>query len=264
MAVIEIWIVSLFQVTGLAVLVLGVWMTVDRVSLPFLQIMDTPIFQTAGYAMIGVGGFVTILGFFGCVGAWCENKCMLWTYFLFVFIILLAEIVCTILLFVFKSKVEQFLEKKMNETMIMDYGKADEDLSTQAIDAIQLTFDCCGTKSYKDWMQTWWYEAEKNTSGADAWMYPQSCCVVSGKDKIIKDGTLPQPMNVTACKGGDSIAVPNDAMHDNGCYDKIYTYIRNNIWIIAGVGLGVAVLQIFGLIFSICLLRNMKDFDYDD
>ncbi|XP_070564073.1 tetraspanin-18-like [Ptychodera flava] len=247
----------IFWLSGLVVLIIGVWVTVDRVSLPFLQIMDSPIFKTAGFVMIGVGGFVTLLGFFGCAGAWCENKCMLWTYFLLVFIILLAEIVCTILLFVFKSEVESFLKTKLNETMSEDYGKSDQELYTQAIDAIQITFDCCGTNYYTDWKNTNWYEMHKNTSKE----FPQSCCLIRGKDKIIKRGEIPEPVNATVCFNGN---YPNQFMSSEGCYPKIYRQFNNNIWIIGGVGMGIAVLQLLGIVFAICLLRNLKDYDFDD
>nr|XP_006812540.1 PREDICTED: CD151 antigen-like [Saccoglossus kowalevskii] len=229
--------------------------------------MDSPIFKTAAFAMIGVGGFVTILGFFGCAGAWCENKCMLWTYFLFVFIILLTEIVCTILLFVFKSEVEAFLKVKLNETMLEDYKDVEDDpeeFNSRAIDAIQLTFECCGTESYKDWLDSKWYKSKLNDTSTqqevdELWTFPKSCCMTEVKEII--SGELPTPLNATACKGDEKL--PNSFMNSGGCYDLIYEQFNNNIWILAGAGLGVACLQLFGIVFAICLLRNLKD-DFDD
>ena len=41
------------------------------------------LIEYASYVLIAVGGFVLIVGFFGCCGAIKENKCMLgmvWSY----------------------------------------------------------------------------------------------------------------------------------------------------------------------------------------
>lgn len=74
---------SSLQLAGAAILALGIWVAVDRVSLLGIleNIEDAPpeLAQLAniGYVLIGVGGFLALMGFLGCCGAIQENKCML-------------------------------------------------------------------------------------------------------------------------------------------------------------------------------------------
>lgn len=73
----------MLQLAGAAILAVGIWVAVDRVSLlGFLDhIEDAPpeLAQLAniGYLLIGVGAFLTLVGFMGCCGAVKESKCML-------------------------------------------------------------------------------------------------------------------------------------------------------------------------------------------
>eukprot|EP00057_Strongylocentrotus_purpuratus_P008972 XP_011663446.1 PREDICTED: tetraspanin-18 [Strongylocentrotus purpuratus] len=93
-----------FWLTGVAVLGIGIWVSVDRGTADFLQLFEDPLFKILGYSMIGIGGFVTLLGFIGCFGACHEHKWMVWLYFLIVLLLLLAEVVSTSLLFAFRSQ----------------------------------------------------------------------------------------------------------------------------------------------------------------
>lgn len=56
----------------------GVWVTIDHSTFNFLTFFDDPDLQKVAYAMIVVGGFVTLLGFVGCFGACHERKWMIW------------------------------------------------------------------------------------------------------------------------------------------------------------------------------------------
>jgi hypothetical protein len=86
--------------------------------------MDDPLWSAAVYTVIAIGAFVFLLGFLGCCGACTQNSCMLCAvsfscseiadyYFVFcrfqyqiiVSIVLVAEVVCVILMIVFKSDV---------------------------------------------------------------------------------------------------------------------------------------------------------------
>lgn len=74
---------SSLQLAGAAILAVGIWVAVDRVSLLGIldHIEDAPpeLAQLAniGYVLIGVGAFLTLMGFLGCCGAMKESKCML-------------------------------------------------------------------------------------------------------------------------------------------------------------------------------------------
>ena len=59
----------------------GVWLHIDRDMMTYLRIAQvTPtgsLLSTLSHALIGVGMSLSLLAFFGCFGACCENVCML-------------------------------------------------------------------------------------------------------------------------------------------------------------------------------------------
>jgi len=72
-----------FQLAGVAILGVGIWVKVDSGSiLNFLgKIEDAPAelsqVLNVGYLLIAVGALLVVIGFLGCCGAVKENKCML-------------------------------------------------------------------------------------------------------------------------------------------------------------------------------------------
>ena len=63
---------------------LGIWMIVDDnfdQTLSFAAVLadSAALAQYASYVLIGVGGFIFIVGFLGCCGALKESQCMLGT-----------------------------------------------------------------------------------------------------------------------------------------------------------------------------------------
>ena len=67
------------QIIGIALLGVGIWVSIDRTTVEFLLLFDDPLFRAVGFAAIAIGGLVTILGFLGCFGACHESHWMLWT-----------------------------------------------------------------------------------------------------------------------------------------------------------------------------------------
>jgi hypothetical protein len=50
-----------------------------------------------------------------------------------------------------------------------------------------------------------------------------------------------------------------DVCSSQGCRHKLADEIRDHLIILSAVGLGICVLQIFGMIFSCCLYIKLKD-----
>merc|ERR1712224_1028152 len=79
-----------------------------------------------------------------------------------------------------------------------------------------------------------WFGSE----GLGKWTLPDSCCV----DEY------------TGC--GDAMAL--SMFNKEGCSGKFIQMVEDEIWIVGGVGLGLAAIQIFGILLSFCLARNIK------
>ncbi|XP_041471578.1 tetraspanin-6-like [Lytechinus variegatus] len=243
-----------FWLTGVAVLGIGIWVSVDRGTADFLPLFEDPLFKILGYSMIGIGGFVTLLGFIGCFGACHEHKWMVWLYFLIVLLLLLAEVVSTSLLFAFRSQVESFVNSKLDSTIKTQYGEENRDGTTEAIDAMQRMLMCCGNHNFTDWEDSDWYLKENPDNMTQTILYvPQSCCIADG-DKL---------RNRAVCQ--ESPEDVNPERHSEGCFNALYAKLLDYIWVVGGIGIGVAVLQVLLLILAVVLLRNViDDDDYED
>merc|ERR1740128_1253660 len=71
--------------------------------------LNTPIL------IIILGAVIFVIAFFGCMGAWKESSCMIYTYAVFLAIILIAELGAGIAAFALKGDLKNVIEDKMTE-----------------------------------------------------------------------------------------------------------------------------------------------------
>ncbi|XP_038052680.1 tetraspanin-1-like [Patiria miniata] len=238
-----------FWLSGIAVLGMGIWVSIDRNTMEFLKVFDYPIFRNFGFAMIGIGGFVTILGFIGCFGACHESKCLLWTYFVGLLFLFLAEIVCMALAFSYTEQVKEYVKLKLGEPVESSYTKEPTGI-VRAVDSMQELLMCCGNSNHTDWQRSQWYK-EVNTplNPIRNQTIPGSCCMESEDFQKYLDCQI-------------KVENPNELRHSQGCFDALYGTFLEYIWFIGGVGIGIAVLQVLLMVITVFLLRNLTD-DYD-
>ncbi|KAI8494320.1 Tetraspanin-18 [Branchiostoma belcheri] len=238
---------DLTKLSGAALLGVGIWVIVAQQS--FITLVgDNPLFITGAYILIGVGAFVFFVGFLGCCGAIKESKCMLILFFILLLLIFAAEIVAAVLAFMFRAKTEQVLSDMMNKTLQEDYkGPKAQDPTSAAWNYVQIIFGCCGTTGYQDWLTSNWVQ---NQGQGTRMNFPSSCCV---RDKASLDN---KPTNETAC-----FADPTNSayMNADGCFEKMKSEFQEKILIIAIVGIAIAAVMILGMVFSICMVRNMEE-----
>ncbi|XP_062891736.1 tetraspanin-16-like [Mobula hypostoma] len=91
------------KVAGLVLLGFGVWIKVHGDAI--MQILGSSaghMLNVSYFCIIG-GCFLTLLGFFGCCGTIKESKVLLMMYFIAVSMIFIGEIICAIVILIFKS-----------------------------------------------------------------------------------------------------------------------------------------------------------------
>ncbi|XP_016117919.1 tetraspanin-1-like [Sinocyclocheilus grahami] len=220
---------------GAAILGVGIWVAVDRVSLLGIleNIEDAPpeLAQLAniGYVLIGVGVFLTLVGFLGCCGAVKESKCMLLSFFSIVLIIFLVEVAAAIVLFVFEPLVQKALDgigQKVAESIKNKYGE--DESYTSIWDSTMSELKCCGYNNYTDFMGS---PFESTAS-----FYPVTCCRSSSG-----------PCNENEAKRASVV----------GCFNALLNLIEDNAVLLAGVALGIAALEIAAMVVSMILYTNV-------
>jgi len=134
---------------------LSIWFYTDAPS--FVSVIDTfggvgfNFYSTTCIILIVVSVLVIVVTFFGCCGAARDQRCMLWTYFVFVVILLVCMGVGAY--FVFSGNTAQL--KQPFIASLEEYNPSATDSPGKALvtmwDQFQQDYQCCGVDDWKDW-----------------------------------------------------------------------------------------------------------------
>ncbi len=95
-------------------------------------------------------------------------------------------------------------------------------------------FKCCGMAGKSDWTG-----GSNVTSGnATASKIPASCCKTDNKNPTCVDKA--------------------DNVFDVGCTKKFQDFVKNKLVLIGAIALAIAFLQILGIIFACCMMREIR------
>ncbi|XP_016092074.1 tetraspanin-2-like [Sinocyclocheilus grahami] len=92
------------------------------------------------YILIGAGGVMMLVGFFGCFGAVRESQCLLGSFFACLLVIFGAEVAAGVFGFLNKDKIIQDVQKYYQSAMENGNG-------TAITSMYHKMFECCGTES---------------------------------------------------------------------------------------------------------------------
>ncbi|PNF35076.1 hypothetical protein B7P43_G09478 [Cryptotermes secundus] len=148
-------------------------------------------------------------------------------------LVFLLEAMVGVMSFLYEPHVEEELRLNLNSTFVENYKM--DDSKTSAIDLMQIEYKCCGANQFEDWRYSRW-QKENLSEGLKV---PNSCC----KTITPQCGKSDHPSNI----------------YYTGCRHRLADEIRDHLIILSAVGLGICVLQIFGMIFSCCLYIKLKD-----
>lgn len=209
----------LFWLSGLVLIVIGAIIR-DKYG-DYFSYADNK-FASAAVFIIIVGVVVFVIGFLGCCGAVKENYCMVTTFAVLLAIIFILEIVAGALGFTYKAKVKDVATKAVNKA-IKDYGP--QNAATKLMDWAQHKLKCCGSAGPGD------YTKRNTTASCGAGKGVKSC----HDDKDCKK-----------------------KLYSVGCKSKLIDFIKENLVVIGGVAVGVAFIQLLGIIFACFLMKAIK------
>ncbi len=214
----------LFALGGLAILICGILLRVaiSDVKAPNFEIPTSmPI-----TVLIIVGAVIFIIAFFGCCGAIRESHCMIVTFAVLLLTLLVIQVAVAVYAFIqfkgddSKGKIENVVHD-MIKTYYVDKSHQD------AVNAMQSFAQCCGYNSYRD------YTDDANGNGS----IPYSCCNFNeGKTCTV-----------------------DQIQFNEGCKGKVYTLYKKFSNGLAGLAIGIAVIELIGIIFSFCLANSIRN-----
>ncbi|XP_076311969.1 tetraspanin-8-like [Tachypleus tridentatus] len=207
---------------GGALFGLGVWIRTDEDFWEYENNLPVQNYYQATYIVIAVGAIILIISFIGCCGAATESPCLLLTYFITMFVMVILEMAAAGLVWRASSgdKLQEFLTQHIAAEM--ERQQYDEN-ARRFMDLMQIHLECCGANSMLDYRDR-------------GWTIPQSCSDERSNNIFIR-----------------------------GCGENLRRYLASKGGIIGGLAVGLTLIQIACLLFSVCLfcaLKNdlMKDF----
>uniref|UniRef100_A0A2K6EQA6 Tetraspanin n=1 Tax=Propithecus coquereli TaxID=379532 RepID=A0A2K6EQA6_PROCO len=218
----------LFFILGAVILGFGVWILADRSS--FISVLQTSSssLSTGAYIFIGVGAVTMLMGFLGCIGAVNEVRCLL-------------------------GLLKQEMGSIVTE-LIRNYNSSHPDSLQEAWDYVQAQVKCCGWGSLYNWTDNAELMNRMEVT------YPCSC-EDKGQEEdslSLRKGFCEAASNST--QSGNS---PEDwPVYEEGCMEKVQAWLQENLGVILGVCGGVAVIELLGMLLSICLCRHVHSEDY--
>jgi len=207
---------------------------------------STAIYFSLLLILIVLFAFLVIFTFLGCCGSACQNRCMLGSHVIILFVFLGANIGAIIYLFAFygvsygspkdlqNGEIEMFTEELRRS---IKYYRADDppsSLSKKFWDEMQPALRCCGAESYKDWENAGHLKTGHKV--------PASCCDT-------ERGSSPT---------GECTYNPGNGAYTVGCMTKLALPLRIAFWSIPSTMLLCLILSLM-----VCSAGDRTQYDDD-
>ncbi|XP_030867217.2 tetraspanin-17 isoform X1 [Gorilla gorilla gorilla] len=258
-----------FWVLGALFLAIGLWAWGEKGVLSNISALTDLGGLDPVWLFVVVGGVMSVLGFAGCIGALRENTFLLKFFSVFLGLIFFLELATGILAFVFKDWIRDQLNLFINNN-VKAY-RDDIDLQN-LIDFAQEYWSCCGARGPNDWNFNIYFNCTDLNPSRERCGVPFSCCVRDPAEDVLN----------TQCGYDVRLKLELEQqgfIHTKGCVGQFEKWLQDNLIVVAGVFMGIALLQVplwphvplplLGLpslsphlpsvlqIFGICLAQNL-------
>ncbi|XP_069781773.1 tetraspanin-5 isoform X2 [Narcine bancroftii] len=187
-----------------------------------------------------------------CQSTYTTSHISLGLFFLlfsvFLGVIFFLELTAGVLAFVFKDWIRDQLNFFINKN-IRAY-RDDIDLQN-LIDFTQLYWECCGAHNADDWNLNIYFNCTDSNTSRERCGVPFSCCTKDPTEDVIN----------TQC-GYDvrlkEVLEQQNYIYTKGCVVQFEKWLQENLTVVAGIFIGIALLQIFGICLSQNLVSDIK------
>jgi len=217
---------------GLAGLSVGLWSLVDRGQ--FLSLLTTSIFQVSGIVILLSGCLVVTITLLGCCGISRESQHLILTYSGLLAITVLLQSSIGVTAYIYREQVHHELVVSLNRSVSREYGDFNHNQTTEAINDLQSTFQCCGADSFEDWRHSQWWQSSLRLSNK----VPDSCC----KTFSVMCGVRDHPSNIFY----------------TGCAHKLSQLVGDHLLLIGSIAIVICLMECAGVLLSVKLVRKLN------
>ncbi|XP_054344907.1 tetraspanin-17 isoform X1 [Pongo pygmaeus] len=223
-----------FWVLGALFLAIGLWAWGEKGVLSNISALTDLGGLDPVWLFVVVGGVMSVLGFAGCIGALRENTFLLKFFSVFLGLIFFLELATGILAFVFKDWIRDQLNLFINNN-VKAY-RDDIDLQN-LIDFAQEYWSCCGARGPNDWNLNIYFNCTDLNPSRERCGVPFSCCVRDPAEDVLN----------TQCGYDVRLKLELEQqgfIHTKGCVGQFEKWLQDNLIVVAGVFMGIALLQV--------------------
>jgi len=248
---------------NLIVMVIGCLMTAAGVSMLVTEHMYLDSiwyeFSMVSYFMLAAGLTTLVISFLACCGSLISSKCLLTTFALCIFCLIVGEI--TLGLMVYFQEVDY---KSVTHTVIQEVvSKKYHKNNTQTVfywDVFQKQFECCGYSGPIDWAYSTFNGYQDITkeigigsqTTALPFTIPQSCCRNS-EDPLCSSTITPKFKTV----------IDENVYYTQGCVQALFDFVSGKEIYFIIVGSVLFLIELLSIIFATCLcctIKKIEDF----
>ncbi|KAM3721154.1 CD9 antigen [Dirofilaria immitis] len=240
-----------FWLSGLFVLILGLWFLLDRSINDVLTANSSQTsdhFLLICYLLIGTGVLMALIGGLGCCGAWRLNQGMLIGFFIILLLVFCLQLVAAILAYSQQEYIRRYIDQSMYRIVQELY--ATQPTYKELFDNIQSEFECCGVRGYRDWLYSSWGrdipgKTELGIGYSDIGKIPRSCCNEQGiRDYPIDCGLTFDKLELWTYE---------PFIHSKGCSEALYDAANSCLDIAIVVCVIMATTELLGMFLTMLL-----------
>ncbi|XP_058129744.1 CD151 antigen-like [Anopheles ziemanni] len=228
---------TMFLISGMVIVGVTLWTVFWKHQ--YISLLSTTNYVIGTYALLAAGLLAVIGGVLGCCAVCHEHRGILLMYTFILLLVFLLEAIVGGLAYLYETQIEIELQHSLNSTFGEYYGVSES--QTQAIDSMQQEFSCCGAVRFEDWRNSVWLRSRRKDliRPTEGRLVPDSCCITVSPLCGLRDG----PSNI----------------HYTGCIYQMTDDVKQHLILLGAIGLGLSVIQIFGMILSCCLYVKLKN-----
>merc|ERR1712048_1046122 len=151
----------------------------------------------------------------------------------------MGEIAGGILAYTKKDEVTQHMVKALDHIVstnyVTDKPSEAQKAAVKSLDWFQKELKCCGTTGPSSWANSTWYKSHNKTLE----QVPESCCQSTPCERTYEPAS--------------------SSIFHQGCIVQGTAFFKDNMYKLGGGAIGVAVVQLMGIVFAICLIKAIRE-----